>query len=111
MSHFGVLDVVPLRDELALALVEARFHSGAHDLYQLLVGLSGEERIDGGVFDALTDPGQAATLVRLMEQGGSVDAAEGCVNFHWTGVLAPPSENPDVRPMGVEQSNSTIVLD
>ena len=111
MSHFGVLDVVPLRDELALALVEARFHAGTHDLYQLLVGRAGEEQIDGGVYDALTDPAQAAVLVKLMEQGGSVAAAEGSVNFHWTGVLKPPSEQPEVRPMGVEQSNSTIVLD
>src|SRR3712207_7264268 len=50
-----------------------RSHSGVHDLYQLLVGHSGEEQIDGGVYDALTDPAQATTLVKLMEQGGSVE--------------------------------------
>jgi maltokinase len=111
MSHFGVLDVVPLRPELSLALVEARFHSGAHDLYQLLVGPKGEEQIDGEVYDALTDPKEAAVLVELMQGGGSVAAAEGCVNFHWTGALPALDGRPEVRPMGVEQSNSTIVLD
>ncbi len=111
MSHFGVLDVVPLRPQLSLALVEARFHSGAHDLYQLLVGPKGEEQIDGEVYDALSDPREAAVLVELMQGGGSVAAAEGSVNFHWTGALPALDGTPDVRPMGVEQSNSTIVLD
>ena len=37
MTHFGVLDAVPLQDGLELQLVEARFNSGVHDLYQLLV--------------------------------------------------------------------------
>jgi maltokinase len=111
MSHFGVLDVVPLRADLSLALVEARFHSGQHDLYQLLVGARGDEEIDGGVFDALSDPAEAAVLVELMQQSTSVDAAEGCVIFEWTGALPPLDGRPQVRPMGVEQSNSTIVLD
>lgn len=111
MSHFGVLDVVPLRPGLSLALVEARFHSGQHDLYQLLVGPKGEEEIDGGVFDALSDPAEAAVLVELMQESRSVDAADGRVNFHWTGALPALGGRPEVRPMGVEQSNSTIVLD
>ena len=111
MSHFGVLDVVPLREDLALALVEARFQSGAHDLYQLLVGPRGEEQIDDGVYDALTDPAEAAVLVQLMQESGSVAAADGLVDFHWTGALPAPGQRPSVRPMGVEQSNSTIVVD
>ena len=127
MSHFGVLDVVPLREAappLACALVEARFHSGTHDLYQLLVGArppaaAGDAGADdliatlegGEVYDALADPAEAAVLVRFMRESAVIDAAEGSVAFHWTGAVAPPADAPSVRPIGAEQSNSTIVLD
>jgi predicted trehalose synthase len=121
MSHFGVLDVVPLRSEppaLSCALVEARFHAGTHDLYQLLVGSrsdgqAGEDDdvIAGQVYDALSDPAEAAVLVELMQGSATIGAAEGRVDFHWTGALPGLSERPSVRPIGVEQSNSTIVLD
>jgi maltokinase len=123
LSHFGVLDTVCLREEappLVCALVEARFNSGMHDLYQLLVSTREPGGEDGEVigqtggatvFDALGDPDEAAVLARLMQGGKTVDAAEGTVSFHWTGQLQPFGERPSVRPMGVEQSNSTIVLD
>jgi predicted trehalose synthase len=128
LSHFGVLDIVPLRDTpppLSCALVEARYNSGIHDLYQLLVSVrssaAGAEAPPNGevigesdgteVFDALADPAEAAVLAGLMERSATIDAAEGTVSFHWTGVLPRLSEKPVVRPMGAEQSNSTIVLD
>jgi maltokinase len=103
LSHFGVLDVVALRDTpppLSCALVEARYNAGTHDLYQLLVSSR-----------AANGDGDEQVLARLMERSATIAAAEGTVDFHWTGVLPPLSQNPSVRPMGVEQSNSTIVLD
>src|SRR3954466_10471115 len=103
LSHFGVLDIVPLQDELALALVEARYNSGVHDVYQLLTA--------GDTFDVLHDPTEAAILARLMEGSAQIDGAEGHVSFRWTGELPGMSDEPSVRPMGAEQSNSTIVLD
>jgi maltokinase len=103
LSHFGVLDVVPLRDELALALVEARYNSGVHDVYQLLVA--------NGDFDALSDPAEGAVLADLMVTSAAIDGAAGRVAFHWTGTQPPLSGAPSVRPMGAEQSNSTVVLD
>src|SRR4051812_21777730 len=124
LSHFGVLDVVDLRETpppLSCALVEARYNAGTHDLYQLLVSTrsaDGDEddqtigTANGSeVFDALADPAEAAILARLMQRSATIDAAEGTVDFHWTGVLPPLSDQPSVRPMGAEQSNSTIVLD
>jgi maltokinase len=123
LSHFGVLDVVTLRDDpppLSCALVEARFNSGMHDLYQLLVssrqGGDEEEQTIGvvdadEVFDALGDPAEATILARLMQRSATIAGAEGTVDFHWTGQLDELPEHPSVRPMGVEQSNSTIVLD
>ncbi len=99
LSHFGVLEVVPLRADLACALVEARFNSGVHDLYQLLVS--------DRDFDALADPAEAKLLAELMQGSASVES----VVFHWTDQLPRLSASPTVRPMGAEQSNSTIVLD
>jgi maltokinase len=125
LSHFGVLDVVCLRDSpppLSCALVEARYNAGTHDLYQLLISVrepqadatDGEVigEADGSqVYDALADPAEAAILARLMERSATIDAAEGTVDFHWTGTMPNLSQSPSVRPMGAEQSNSTIVLD
>ena len=42
VAHLNVLEVAPLDGEpepmMALALVEARFHAGTHELYQLPLG-------------------------------------------------------------------------
>src|ERR1043165_9790227 len=86
LSHFGVLDVVPLREELALALVEARYNSGVHDVYQLMTA--------GDDFDVLHDPADAAILARLMESSAQIDGAEGRVLFHWTGDQPGLSDEP-----------------
>ena len=59
VSHSEVLDTVTIRQaepQLSLALVEMRFDTGAHDIYQLLV-TGGDE---GEQFDGLVeDPGLA----------------------------------------------------
>ena len=70
---------------LELALVEARFQAGTHELYQLLPGEEGAMRV-------------------LADMLGSEARVDG-VAFH--GGLAPSG---DVRPMGAEQSNSSIVF-
>ncbi|MEA2170863.1 MAG: hypothetical protein QOF76_4163, partial [Solirubrobacteraceae bacterium] len=79
--------------------VEARFNSGVHDLYQLIAGA-------GDGYDALEDPDTAVVLAKLLEAGKPI----GDVQFAWTGAAAPLPAKPAVRPMGAEQSNSTIVL-
>jgi predicted trehalose synthase len=99
LTHFGVLDVVDLDDRLSIALAEARFNSGVHDLYQLLV--SGED------LDALSDPSRATAILSSMVLAADV----GPVHFHWTGALPTPGLAPEVHAMGAEQSNSTIVFD
>jgi maltokinase len=72
---------------LAIALVEARFQSGKHELYQLVPGDS-----DGG----------ARVLGDLLGGEATIDG----VAFH--GGVTPTGE---MRPMGAEQSNSSVVLD
>jgi maltokinase len=71
--------------ELALPLVEIRTLEGTHDLYLLTLGLDRDEP-----YDALSEPRHVRRLAALCG-------------------LEAPCET--VRPMGVEQSNSTVVVD
>jgi maltokinase len=117
MSHFDVLDVVQLAAEtgsgapLLLALFEARFHAGTHDLYQVLVGAEGGDRIaeiEGTeLYDALADPTEAAVIADLMQRSAKI----GPISFNWTGTLKGVGESPRVRAVGAEQSNSSIIID
>ena len=76
---------VPVEDGVvALAIVEVRFGPGTHEHYLVALGADGE------AVDAFERPEVAARLAAL------------------AGV---PSEGARVRPLGVEQSNSSVVLD
>jgi maltokinase len=72
-------------DDVAIALAEVRYPEGTHDIYALALGLE-----NGGVVDALQSPKLAARLLR-----GSGVRADGR----------------SLRPMAVEQSNSSVVVD
>jgi len=122
VATFNVLEVVALREEaplLVLALCEARFATGTHELYQLPLGLrpaaqGWEERVivqveDWTVYDALADPALARELLAAMRDGRDVAGEEGTLTFHWTDAPVP-SDRVGVRPMGVEQSNSSLVF-
>src|SRR3954469_22386826 len=118
VSHIEIVDSVTLRDEppqLILCLIEARFPVGTHETYQVPLGLrpSGEGwagtviyEADGWiVYDALQDPGTRRELLHAMRS--NLDA--GDFTFHWTGG-AELGGTVEVRPVGVEQSNTSIVF-
>src|SRR5215207_8332894 len=122
VAHLNVLEAIALRDaspQLVLALIEARFPSGTHEIYQVPIGIrpAGEgwdERViaeaDGQRFyDALADPAHARELLHLMRSGVDVQATEGTLGFRWSGGAAEGG-TVEVRPVGVEQSNSSIVF-
>ena len=104
-----VRDAVPLDEDagLGLLVVEARTAAGTHELFQLLVGADGD-RLD---HDALADPARSAALARLLGDGARVDTTGGAVTFHWTDDAPALGDPPDVRPLGAEQSNSSVVID
>ena len=87
VASLNVLEHVELSADpaLALELVEARFQAGTHELYQLLPGA----------------PGGVQALASLL--GG--EAQVGGVSFH--GGVTPTGE---LRAMGAEQSNSSVVF-
>jgi len=122
-AEFNVLDAVvidagpPL---LAVLLLEARLTSGTHQLYQVPVftrptGEAPAEGVilerDGAVLcDALLDPRETARLGELMARAESIERGASAVHFSWEAGERPRAEAA-VRVMGVEQSNSSIVLD
>ena len=109
VAHAQVLDSVVVRatePRLALALVEMRYETGAHDLYQMLYALrGGEVEIDD-------DVALAREVVRALRTGATLHGGEGTVEFHavagFTGLGREPVE---ARWVGAEQSNTSVVID
>ena len=127
VSHIDVVDCLPLRTEpplLALCLVEARFPAGTHETYQVPLGLRpasegwGERVIleaDGWtVYDALADPAAGRELLHRMRSNSEFQSGQDEFIFRWApsaeAAPARPGGTVDVRPVGVEQSNSSIVF-
>jgi maltokinase len=124
VSQTHVLDVVTLDDgppAVALAAVEARFPTGTHAIYQLLLGLRTAEDgwttdrvddVDGQtVYDAFADPQAAGVLPRLFAAGATIEGEHATVDFRWGERFDRPRPDAAVRAMGAEQSNSSVVID
>jgi maltokinase len=124
VAHINLLEAETLRAEppmLVLALVEVRFHPGTHETYQLPLGFRPDDeewghRViceTGGwtVYDALADPAHGRELLHRMRQETELRGEQGTLAFHWaSGAGAGLGGTVDVRPVGVEQSNSSIVF-
>jgi trehalose synthase-fused probable maltokinase len=104
---------------LAIAIVEVRYGLQTHDLYHLPLGFrpsadgwkeSVIAETEGWVaYDAIADPELAGRMLELMRADSSLRTPEATVVFRATGEL--PDEVGSARPMGAEQSNSSLVLD
>jgi trehalose synthase-fused probable maltokinase len=106
VSGLDVVETVPLADDLELTLVQARFAIGTHELYQLMLATNG-----AGPHDVIGDRRAALELLRRIDASDDVDTAGGHLSFHHTGDPIGLSPDVSVRAMGVEQSNTSIVLD
>jgi maltokinase len=125
VAHVHVLDAVVLHEGvpgLVVACVEARFQGGTHELYQLLFGMrpagaGWEDDVvtqagDVTIYDAFSDPEAAAVLAALLRAHADVEGASAQVSFRWLpDGLAPPAPDSAARPIGAEQSNSSLVFD
>jgi trehalose synthase-fused probable maltokinase len=124
VAHVEIVECIPLREEspqLALALVEARFGEGTHETYQVPLGLrpvdeGWDERVigeagDWTVYDALADPAAGRELLHRMRRSSEESVEDGTLRFAWAeSAGAGLGGTVDVRPVGVEQSNSSVVF-
>jgi maltokinase len=122
VASIHVLDVVGIHDgppAVAAALVEARYPGGTHDVYQLLLGMGSEDfdeavvdKVEGvAVYDAFADPRACDLLGELLREGAEVHGEHARIEFHWREDVDPPRPGATVRPIGAEQSNTSIVYD
>jgi maltokinase len=111
VAHAQVLDSAVVRTsepQLAVALVEMRYDTGAHDIYQLVYALR-----EGGIeIDGLSDASLARELVSAMRSGLTLQGAEGIVEFRpVSGFAGLGRELNETRSITAEQSNTSIVFD
>ncbi len=107
VAHSQVLDAVELRTtepRFTLELVEMRYETGAHDIYQLV---HGETEIDG-----LDNPAAARELVHAMRGGLTLQGANGTIEFRPVeGFAGLGGQLHEARPVCGEQSNTSLVFD
>ena len=94
-----VVDEADLPGGVSVALAELRFREGTHELYQLVVG----EELDG-----LAEQATALALLRCARDGETHAAGEGAVEFEAVPLDVGPAA---ARPLGGEQSNTSVVFD
>jgi trehalose synthase-fused probable maltokinase len=110
-----------------LALVQTRFATGTHELYQLPLLILGEGETlsrplgpsatpigaEGGwsVYDGLADARPVWEILRRIGLGEEIETEQGRFGFHGSEALAALDPDAPSRLMGVEQSNSSIVFD
>jgi maltokinase len=105
---------------LVLVLVQARFASGSHEIYQLLISFMSESEVaeervivrDGGraAVDSVADPELVRDLLRLVDSEALIETEEGSFRFQRVELSGPVSLDAPARPIGVEQSNSSVVF-
>ena len=125
--HVMALDVddsvaVSAAPPLLISLVQARFASGSHELYQLPFVLLSPDQVgdrlvvdateDWAAVDAVADPELVSELLRQIDGEQTLEGESGVFRFARAESEAthPLPLDGTVRPMGVEQSNSSIVF-
>ncbi|MFN2489573.1 MAG: phosphotransferase [Actinomycetota bacterium] len=111
IERIDVVDEAVLTDgapSLVFAIVSVHLSDGAQHLYN--VPLLVED--DGSPTDAFDDVDRLRVLGSLMTQGETIKGSYGMFHFGGPGLdpRSPPGSS-SIRPMGVEQSNSSVVFD
>jgi trehalose synthase-fused probable maltokinase len=105
---------------LLLAVVATRFASGNHELYQLPLTLLAPAQAgdrptvaatdEWVAVDAVADPELVRDLLRAIDAERTLETETGALSFHRVETTGPLPLDAPARPMGVEQSNSSIVF-
>ncbi|MGN6871187.1 MAG: maltokinase N-terminal cap-like domain-containing protein [Solirubrobacteraceae bacterium] len=123
VAGIEIVESVTLREDplLVLTLVETRFGTGTHELYQLPLAIRPPSEVPRGdsiahtdhwaVYDALAEPEHALELTRRIAAGDEIETDDGRFSFHPFADAESLADATNVRLMGVEQSNSSVVFD
>ncbi|HXD65227.1 MAG TPA: phosphotransferase [Solirubrobacteraceae bacterium] len=105
---------------LIVNLVQTRFASGTHELYQLPFALLAADQVNGRpvvyatedwtAVDAVADPELVRELLRQIDAEQTLEGESGSFRFQRVELSGPLPLDAAVRPIGVEQSNSSIVF-
>jgi maltokinase len=92
---------------LVFSILRVRFEDGTHELYHAPL----MAQTDGEAWDPFDEPSHLEILGELMAHGESIKGDFGTFMFGGPGLdpLSPPGK--EARTLGVEQSNSSVVLD
>jgi trehalose synthase-fused probable maltokinase len=122
VTSVELIEAATLREappRLVMTLLQTGFATGTHELYQLPLGLrpAGEdapgtiaETPEWTVYDALSDPEHGRELLRQIDAQAELATEDGQFTFHRTDGVLDLGDDPEVRPIGVEQSNSSLVF-
>jgi maltokinase len=105
LAGVEVVEALTLREDpaLVLALVQTRFATGTHELYQLLLGARS--------YDVLGDGREALQLVRRIDSSDEIETDDGKFSFHHVEGATPLPDGAAGRLLGAEQSNTSVVFD
>jgi maltokinase len=101
-----VVDSAELAPGCSLALFEAAFADGGHELYQLPM----RQTESGAIELSAADPVFAHALLGALRQGQPHATPAGALEFAVTGPLPDATALVAVRAVGGEQSNSSVVF-
>jgi len=113
ISRVEVLERIPLQSasEAEFSIVRVSYVLGSAETYLVLL----QRTADGTLRDALEDPGVARAILAFARDGRHVPLGSGMVRSETigdgAGLLAALPRDPVVRALGVEQSNTSVVLD
>jgi trehalose synthase-fused probable maltokinase len=122
VTSVELIEAATLREappQLVITLLQTGFATGTHELYQLPLGLrpAGEEgpgtiaeTPEWTVYDALTEPEHGRELLRQIDAQAELVTEDGQFAFHRADGVLDLGDDPEVRPIGVEQSNSSLVF-
>ncbi len=124
IAAIEVQDAVTLAADPAIVLVLARVRlaDGRDERYQLVLRFADGDALDDDrapviqrtttatVLDALVDPDRARVLLTAIDAETALDGDRGRFSFHRGDYTGPLDTAGVARPMGVEQSNSSIVF-
>ena len=123
VARVSALEATPVSSDppIALVLAEVRFHTGAHDVYQLLISIrpgdgpaaSSIWHLDGvEAYDAFEDPHDLGVLLAHIR--GNVRLDHGDVSIEFRSGVGAEAFDPlpaACRPVGRDQSNTSVVFD